>query len=318
MKKQLSLKYPAVKYRETNGKPVFKNHVKDSNILNKRTQRSDKILFSIVFVIFLLHCLTLIFPVVWMLLSSFKEKIEYVSGNPFALPETWRFINYIQAFGELEVNGTNFGGMLFNSVWYTAISTALTVLMPCVPGYVLSKYRFKGRNFIYTVAITAMVVPIVGATASYMRLMATIGVLDTPLFTVIANLGGFGGAFLVYYGFFKSVSWAYAEAAQMDGGGPFTIFFRIMLPQAVPIMLTYAITNSINYWNTYESVLLYLPSYPTLAAGLFEYKSIAPRGAGGIPVYYAGLIIAMIPAIILFAVFSNRIMSSISIGGLKG
>ena len=122
---------------------------------------------------------------------------------------------------------------------------------------------------------------------------------------------------MVYYGFFKSVSWFYAEAAQIDGAGPFTIFFRIMLPQAVPIMLTYAITNAIFNWNEYQTIILYLPSFPTLASGLFDYKAQADR-LGNIPIYFAGLVLSMIPTILLFSVFSNKVMTSLSIGGLKG
>ncbi len=134
---------------------------------------------------------------------------------------------------------------------------------------------------------------------------------------LITLLGGFGGSFLIYYGFFKSISWNYAEAVMIDGGGPFTIFFKIMLPQTVPMMATFFITGSINVWNDYSTVMLYLPSYPTLASGLFEFKSLATHLID-YPVYFAGLIISMIPTIILFATCSGRIMGTVSIGGLKG
>ncbi|MBQ7880117.1 MAG: carbohydrate ABC transporter permease, partial [Clostridia bacterium] len=116
---------------------------------------------------------------------------------------------------------------------------------------------------------------------------------------------------------FKGISWSYAEAAILDGANPYVIFFRIMLPQAKGIVLTYAITNSIAFWNEYQSIVLYLPSYPTLASGLFEFKARATRRAN-YPVYFAGLIISMIPTLVLFSAFSGRIMTSISVGGLKG
>ena len=87
-----------------------------------------------------------------------------------------------------------------------------------------------------------------------------------------------------------------------------------MLPQAAPIMMTYAITNSITYWNTYEQLLLYMPSYPNISAGLLMLR----QKFDGTPRYFAALIIAMVPTVTIFAVFSNKIMGSISIGGLKG
>ncbi len=295
-----------------------KKHVKkptEGSILYTH-KGADKVLFTVVFVIFTLQCFTLIFPVLWMIVASCKEATEFFIGNPFALPEKWLLGNYVDAFYSLNIEGqATFFEMIGNSLWYTGISTAMSVFMPSVTGYVLSKYKFKGRDVIYTVAITAMTLPIVGSGASYMQLINDMGIYNTPLLPIIGGLGGFGGSFLVYYGFFKSVSWAYAEAASIDGAGPYTIFFKIMLPQAVPIMLTYAITNSISNWNAYESVLLYLPDYLTLAAGLFNYNSTA---RDNYPVYFAGLIISMIPTIALFSVFSDKIMTSISFGGLKG
>lgn len=294
---------------------VFKKKNKSKSLLERRFG-ADKVLFTIVFIIFVIQALSLFLPVFWMLISSLKGRWEYDHGNPFAFPEKWEFDNYVQAFSMLSAGDTSFWGMIWNSIWYTVIVTGLGAFVPSVTGYVMSKYRFPGRHLIFTVAITCMVIPIVGNTASFMKLVAALGINDTPLFAVITSLGGFGGSFLVYYGFFNSVSWSYAEAAEIDGAGDFLVFFKIMLPQAMPILLTYSITGAITNWNEYNTMILYLPSYPTLASGLFEYQSNAVRGAD-YPVYYAGLLISMIPTITLFALFSNRVMTSISLGGLK-
>lgn len=294
----------------------MKKKNKEWNILLARSS-GEKVLFAFVFVIFLLYSFTLIFPVLWMIMSSFKGALEYSGGNAFDLPQKWLFNNYAKAFKMLNVGKTGFFGMIFNSLWYTAIVTALGVFMPAVTGYVMSKYDFKIKGFIFTVAISSMVIPIVGNTASYMKVISFFKLYDTPLYTIITSLGGFGGSFLVYYGFFKSVSSAYMEAAKIDGANPFVIFFMVMLPQGLPIMLTYAITGAIGNWNEYNTMILYLPSFPTLASGLFEYQSNAVRSVN-YPVYFAGLLISMVPTIILFATFSDKIMTSISVGGLKG
>ncbi len=277
----------------------------------------ERVVFTIVFVVFAIQSITLIFPLLWMIMSSFKGLLEYSAGNAMAFPKKWLFGNYAQAFTTLNVGNTTFFGMIFNSLWYTGITTVLGAFVPAVTGYVMSKYNFKAKKFMFTVAITCMTIPIVGSTASHMKIVSALGLYKNPLYAVVTSLGGFGGNFLVYYGFFKSVSWAYAEAAQIDGAGPFTVFFRIMLPHAVPILTTYMITGAIGHWNEYQSIILYLPNYPTLAMGLFEYQSNAIRLAN-YPVYFAGLIISMIPTLLLFGLFSNKIMTSLSLGGLKG
>ena len=286
------------------------------SILDKKTT-GEKILYVVVFAIFTLQSLSLILPVGWMIMSSLKGLREYETANPFALPVAWEFENYLEAFKALNAGDTNFFGMILNSLWYTIISTALGVFVPATTGYIMSKYRFPGHGVIFSVAIIAMVIPIVGSAASRMKIIAFLHLDDSPLYAIVNSLGGFGGTFLVYYGFFKALSWSYAEAVMIDGGGHFTIFFKIMLPQAMPILLTYAITGAIGYWNEYETMILYLPSYPTLASGLFEFQSVQTRSPDW-PVYFAGLIISVIPTIALFCAFSDRIMTSLSIGGLKG
>lgn len=301
--------------KPSNGAPIRRKRIKETNVLSNRS-RADKIIFGTVFVLFSLYAATLIFSVLWMIMTSLKSSAEDFG---FGLPKEWLFGNYADSFQMLNAGDgtTTFFGMIFNSLWYTVIVTSLGVIMPCITGYVMSKYNFPGKKVIFSIAITSMMIPVVGNTAANMKLVGEMQIYDTPFFSILSSLGGFGGNFLVYYGFFKSVSWSYAEAAQIDGANAFTVFFKVMLPQAVPIMLTYAITNSIFNWNEYQTVILYLPSFPTLASGLFDYKAKADR-LGNIPIYFAGLVISMIPTILLFSAFSNKVMTTLSLGGLKG
>ncbi len=289
-----------------------------ASILDKRT-KGERVLFAVIFVFFAIYVCTILLSLLWMLMSSFKNSYEYDIGNSLALPEKFQFRNYLDAFNQLNSGELTFGDYLLNSVWYVAVCTTLTTLIPCLTGYVMAKYNFAGKHIIFSLAIITLTLPVVGTTASYMKFITVCGLYDTPMFAIVANLGGFGSTFLIYEAFFKSVPWSYAESAKIDGANNFNICFKIMLPQSRSIMLTYIIINSIAFWNEYQSIVLYLPSYLTLAAGLFTFKSQSVReGGGNDPLYFAGLIISMIPAIIVFFAFSERIMESLSIGGLKG
>lgn len=279
--------------------------------------KGEKILHTVIISILVFHCATLFLPWVWTFLSALKESFEFSNGSPFALPQKWLFSNFITAFTLLKVGDTTFGGMIWNSVWYIVVHTAFAIFIPACTGYCLSKYQFRARNFIYSTAVLCMTMPIVGTMAAGFKLYYQLGIYDTPLLVVVRSMGGFGGTFLIYYGYFKNISWSYAEAVMMDGGGPFTIFFRIMIPQAMPILTTYAITNAISSWNDYMTFITYLPSWPNLATGLYEYQSNMIRSAN-YPVYFAGSLISLIPTIAIFMAFSGRIMTSLSIGGLKG
>ena len=313
--------YIDVKSYDEAGKPIFNKKIKDRSILTNRAG-ADKVIFAIVFVIFAIHCITTSTPILWMLSSSFKSLANW--DNPgismFALPDVWEFENYLEALTVIQSGDASFGAMLFHTIYWVATTTAFNVFMPTMTAYVLSRYRFPGREMLYTIFITSMLIPIIGTSGAAIRFFDDLGAYDTLLFPIIASMGnGISGSLLVYYGYFKSISESYSEAARVDGAGHYIIFFRIILPQAIPLIITYTVTGCIGKWNDYMSILVYMPSWPTLASGLYTFEALIVRLTGGdYPVYFAGLIMSSIPPIILFALMSNKIMTSISIGGLKG
>lgn len=276
----------------------------------------QKVLFSIAFVIFVLYALSLIFPIIWLFFSSLKNQIEFATGNPLALPEQFLFSNYSKAFMLLEVNDNNFLEMLFNSIWFTIGSAFLTVAVSSLSAYVIAKYKFKGRNFFYGIAIFMMVIPIVGSLPATYKLVGDLGLMNSPLFLLTCT-GGFGFNFIVLYGTFKSISWEYAEAAFVDGATHFQVFRKVMLPQAKPTLVSLFIMGAIGSWNDYMTPLLYLEDYPTLASGLYQYEANMLRLAN-YPVYFAGVLISIIPIVVLFIIFQNTIMENVGVGGLKG
>lgn len=287
-----------------------------SSVLSGRS-RGEKIVFAIVFAIFVLYAASLIYPFVWAFINSLKGSLEYSGGDPFALPKTPLFSNYADAFELLELDdGTTFFDMIFNSVWYTGLAAFLGVFMSCVTGYCISKYEFKAKKYIYSVAIFCMTIPIVGSMGAYYKLIGELGLYDTPMYAVVANLSSWGFNFLVMYGFFKNVSWTYAEAAFVDGGGHFTVFFRIMLPLAIGPIVTLFVVSAIGHWNDYMTMILYIPSYPTLASGLYAFQANAIREVN-YPVYFAGLLISLAPVLVLFAFCSDIMMSNMNVGGIK-
>ena len=291
-----------------------------SYVLVKRTQ-SEKIVFGFVFVLFCLYALTLVFPFLWLLMKSVEDPIFYdvniMLKGPFAFPEKAVFRNYVDAFTKMTYNEVNFIGMIFNSAWYIALGATWGMFWPVCTGYVFAKYNFKGKEFIYALAIFSMTVPIIGSGGAYYRFIAFFNLYDSgPLFDLVTGTAGFGSGMLILYGAFKSISWNYAEAVFIDGGSNYTAFFRVMLPQAMPIITAMLITNAIGNWNEYYSRMMYNPSYPTVATGLYFISLTIDRF--GKPLYFAGLIISLIPVLLVFSIFSDKMLKNMSIGGLKG
>ena len=110
---------------------------------------------------------------------------------------------------------------------------------------------------------------------------------------------------------------AFADAvADHDGGNHFIVFYRIMLPLAMPMVTTLFILSAIAGWNDYTTPMLYFPSFPNVAMGLYMVSQTLTRG--DMSTYYAALVITTVPVVAPFAGFSDKIMKNYSIGGLKG
>lgn len=278
--------------------------------------RTEKIVYAIIFILFVIYAAYILYPFLFMLNASLKENGRAFLRNTVGISFPMYFSNFLKAFKQLETAENSFIQMTINSIWVAGASTALSIMSSSVAAYVISKYKFRGRQLIYSLVLITMMIPVYGALPSRYRLLSQLGWVDSPLY-VISAACGFDFAFLVIYSFFKGISWNYAEAAFMDGATHTGVFFKIMFPMAIPAITAIAITNFISAWNAYDGPLLYLPNMPTLSAGLYAYETKMEHHANQ-PVYFAGVILSLIPILTLFLVFQNTIMTKIYTGGLKG
>ena len=269
---------------------------------------------AIIFILFALYAVSMIYPFVWAFLSSLKGQMEYYKDK-FSLPKDWLFSNYALAFTTLSANGKNMFLMLFNSVWFAFGGTLLSVASSVMVAYVVAKYRFVGRRTIYRIALLIMMIPIVGSLPSQFLVFYKLKLYDSPLI-LLSYTGGFGFNFIILYAYFKSLPWSYAEAGYMDGAGHFTIFFRIMLPQALSSVTALSLIAFIGIWNVYMSPILFLPSYPTLSAGLYTYQQEFARNLN-YPLLFAGVLMSTAPVLIIFILFQNTLMDMTITGGIK-
>lgn len=254
------------------------------------------------------------------IINTFKDPWDYALGNTYKFPAKkyggWHFENYGQVFEVLEVADTGYFGMVFNSLWQTAFQVFVPMAATVMASYAYARYAFPGRKAIYFIAIILLTLSFPGSLPATYKLYADLGLRNTPLFYIGAT-AGLGTNFIVLVGFWNSVSWEYGEAAYIDGGGEFTVFLRIMLPQAFPILGIMIILGFISGWTDSGTSMMYLPEYPSVAYGLYEYEIKMERNMN-YPVYFAGLVLTAIPSIAIFLAFQDTIMTGMNIGGLKG
>lgn len=296
------------------------------SILNKRS-KGEKVVYGIVFVLFVAYAISLIMPFVFLIFNSLKEGMEYINsvneGKAFHAPAKAQWLNYWYALTDMKA--TNSVGdpiylpqMFVNSIWYSVAYVGAGVMASSITAYIVAKYRFVGRTLIDGIAIFSMTVPVIGTTAAMLKLLNTLQIYNTPILPILIGFSGFGFNFLVLRGFFANLPWSYAESVFVDGGGHLTVFFKIMLPQAFPCILTLFLMSFITTWNDYQTLLLYMPDFPSLASGIYMVELSLTRNPLKYPVYFAGLMISILPVVILFAIFSDTIMSNFTVGGLKG
>ena len=265
--------------------------------------------------IFCLYGVSLAIPVIWGLIMSLKDPFDYFTDQ-LTFPNPPLFSNYLQAFRELEANGTGLFVMIFNSLWYTIGGTIIPVFACITAGYVCAKYNYKICRIWYWIALTTMIIPIVGNLGASLKFSIDWGFYDTPL-TLVTGYMATGSNFIIMYAFCKGIDWGYAESAFIDGAGHARVFFQIMLPQATSPLIAMALTIFIAKWGDTQGPLVYLPSFPTLASGFYEYQQISGRNAN-YPVLFAGLLMSAAPIVALYIAFQDKLMSLNLGGGLKG
>lgn len=281
----------------------------------KRKSPAEIILYSLVSLLFLVVALSYIYILVWAFIAGCKTHTEIVM-NPFGLPETWHFEHYLEVFKTFEINGNKFFDMFLNSVWFSVMATLFLQFTSMTLAYACSKYKFRGSEFIYTLTLVVITLPIYGNAGAVYELYTRLGLIDSYAH-VLTAASGINIMFLYYMAFFKNLSWTYAEAAMMDGAGHFQIYFRVMMPQARAIFGALFLTSWITAWNSYEAHLVYLPNLPTLPVGIYQFN-IEMMFRARLDILFAACIIIVIPALILFIAFNKTITSNVSVGGIKG
>lgn len=293
--------------------------LKNNREIKSRLHAGDVVYKILVTAGILLFSLSFAFVLVWMLCNSVRPQKSYFNDVlAFWNLKGATFDNYVRIFttkyGTAKI--TMFG-MLKNSFILIIVCTALQAIVPVITGYVAARYKTKLGAVAVQLVIISMVVPAIGSTASTYSFMSAIKLKDKWLGIFLMNAGGLGFGMLLYKNYFSSISWEYAESAFLDGAGNLRVFFSIMYPQALPLIVSMAILNVIGLWNDYMTPYLFLNSKPTVALGVYSIQTRAERN-GAMPQAFAAMTFMTIFVLIIYAAFSKTIMSSMSVGGLKG
>lgn len=291
----------------------------------KKTKMSHKMdAFEIVlYVIVTIYCLSMIYVLLFGLINSLKDATDYEWNNPFGLPSKefgWHFDNYAKVLTEFKVftlggNEVYLMQMFFNSLFYAVFMSLFCMATQIITAYAIAKYDFRFKSVLYGVAVVVMLLPIIGSLASEVQMAEAFNFRNNLIGVCIMKCKYPGLYFLVFYATFKGLSWTYAEAAQIDGAGHFKIFIEIMLPLIRSTVFAVFILLFIEYWNDYYTPMVFLPESPTMSYGLFLFQT---DNKASTPVQLASCLMACLPILVVFVAFKDKIMSNVTMGGIKG
>ena len=278
------------------------------------------------FALLTVYCFSLLLVLFWLVYTSLKSNSEYIYST-FSFPKRLEFKNYSEAFIKMRtpitvpqgVVSIGIGEMAFNSVIRSFSCSLIIVFCTTCVAYVVGMYDFKGRNFIFNLGIVVMILPIIGSLPSAMMIRKNLGIYDNMLLYILTCPSNvFGMNFLILIGAFKSLPKAYKESAQIDGAGHHAIFYRIYLPMILPTCAVLFILQFLGSWNDYMTPMIWLPSYPNLAYGMYYFERNAQVYEANVPTILAGFTIVMIPTTIIYIFSQKLIVSKFTVGGLKG
>ena len=286
--------------------------------------------FAIVMLVVLaIYALSMLIPLLWGAMTALKSPAEFRQDN-LGLPDghiwQWQWGNFVTVLQNFIVRGITreqvpyevyVEQMLLYTVLYAVVGALINVGVTCLTAYLTSRFPCRFSKMLYGLVVVIMILPIVGSYPSEIQLLTTLGLYDTIPGAWIQKANFLGMYFLVFYAQFRQLPKEFTEAAYMDGASEFALMVRIVFPLVRTTFLTVVLIKFIEFWNDYQTPLLYLPSHPTLAYGIYNLSNSVINELNNVPMRMTGCVLMVTPILILFIVFRNRLIGNISMGGIK-
>ena len=261
--------------------------------------------------IFLLS-LTCIFPVIWLMYSSLKSQQEFTLST-LALPKAPNFDNYIKAWVT-----ARFDTYMFNTTLNSLISLFMVLIISFSVGYLLSRYHFRGRGLVYAIFLSGTMLPVYSLIVPMFIQFNKLGMLNKR-FTLWAPYICFELPISIFLvdSYVKGISNEMEDAAAIDGAGLFRTMFQVIMPICRPVLSTVTILTFMHVWNEFPlaQILVSDQNLKTIPVGLTYFTT---QYTVDYTLLMAALVMATVPIIIIYLLFSKKIMEGRMAGAVKG
>ncbi|MDQ8738478.1 carbohydrate ABC transporter permease [Paenibacillus sp. LHD-38] len=279
-------------------------------MLQTKTKKKRETYDVIANIIIILFAILNLFPLYWLFTSSLKNSSDVLKMPPDWWPKTFTFSNYTEVF-----NSQPALRWTLNSLFVAGLTTVLVVIASSMAAYAFSKLQFKGKQVIFIIFISSLMVPKEVMIVPLFRITQELGLVNSLYGMIWPNVATAFGVFLLK-GFFDSAPDALREAARIDGAGEVRTFLQILLPIIKPGIGALFILNFVQVWNDYlwQLVIGQDKEMKTLMVGVATLmQDLNPNFAYKM----AGATVAAIPMLIIFILFQQYFTRGISIGAVK-
>ena len=275
---------------------------------------TGKVIVTIIYIFLGFWSLIVIFPMLWVIYSSFKTDKE-IFFSPWQPPTKLILDNFVRAFSKAMI-----GQYFLNSMIVIIPAIFFTLLLSAMTGYVLARFKFPGNRIIFYAFLGGMIFPVALALVPLFFLLDSLKILDTHFGLILVYIA-YSLPFTVFFmtGFMKTLPSELLEAGIMDGANNIQLFFWIVIPLARNGLVSMGIFNFLGMWNQYilPLVLLTSRSKYVLSQGLafLEHQQRYQSDWSGL---FAAIVIVMLPTLIVYVIFQNQIQRGLTVGALKG
>lgn len=290
--------------------------LKVKNRKNRVEEKSLTITRNVVRIFLIIWSILIVFPILWAVLSSLKTNLEF-GTNAWKLPEKLQWVNYKDAW-----EGANFSKYFLNSLILSVGTVALSILMTATSAYVVGKFVHPVVKSIEVFYSIFMMVPQMLLLIPLLQMCKKLNMTksNVVLFTLMITNALQGVPFYVFLltPFMRSINNSILEAAEIDGANQFQSFIMLVLPMIVPAIFMVGLLSFVGIWNEYIMSITFIkdPTKYTLSAGINELMNDAKAGQ---TLKFAALIIAMLPILIIYAIFQKPLQNGLSSSdGVKG
>ncbi len=288
--------------------------MQDYDKISANAKRSASIRKTIIYTLLAVWGLIVLFPFYWMILTSFKSYGDYNSEyipKMYTTSPTWQ--NYKDAFTQVTL-----GKYFANTILFTALTTALMLIVIVFAAFAFSRLEFRGKNIVFTLFLSLMMIPNELVIITNFVTITDLGLRNTFTGLILPSVTSVFYIYLLKENFEQIPDELY-KAAKVDGTSDLKYLFKVMIPICQPTVVTIVILKVIECWNSYVWPRLITddPGHFLVSNGIQEIRENG-FGRENIPAMMAAVVAISVPLIILFLIFHKKIMAGVSRGGTKG